>query len=526
MKRYGESHETGRAFVGDGMQVKKSADVPMGATWTEVPVTNDPHSYDADIRESASVAHIYGQNLVAAESFTAASNTFGYDPARLKPVADAMMANGLNRFIIHTSVHQPNDTPGPGLTLAIFGQWFTRKETWAEQAGPWIDYLAAARTCCSRAASSPTSPISMARTATSPSCSARPCRRVPAGYAYDFVNADALVNKLEAKDGRLVTASGMSYRVLALDPSTRRMTLPVLRKIAALKRAGVTVVGERPTGSPSLADDDAEFQRLAQQTFPGRRKTSPRSWRRRGPTWTTAARACATCTAPSTTATSISSPTRATQAKTVTPSFRVEGRAAEIWRADTGAVAAAGYSAKGRSHERAAGAGAPRRGLRRLPQAGVPSARSRRWPARPSPPSTRLDPELPPRPSTKVAKLASWTESADPAVRYFSGTATYATTFQAPKGWKKGRARGAQSGRGEEPGQRHPQWSRARNAWKAPYELDVTDGLKSGANRLEVQVTNLWPNRLIGDHQPGRARPRPGRASARSRPTRRWRRPA
>jgi hypothetical protein len=58
MKRYGESHETGRAFVGDGMQVKKSADVPMGATWTEVPVTNDPHSYDADIRESASVAHL------------------------------------------------------------------------------------------------------------------------------------------------------------------------------------------------------------------------------------------------------------------------------------------------------------------------------------------------------------------------------------------------------------------------------------------------------------------------------------
>jgi hypothetical protein len=45
-------------------------------------------------------------------------------------------------------------------------------------------------------------------------------------------------------------------------------------------------------------------------------------------------------------------------------------------------------------------------------------------------------------------------------------------------------------------------------AWKAPYELDVTDGLKSGANRLEVQVTSLWSNRLIGDHRPGASAPK------------------
>ncbi len=73
MGHYGESHESGRAFVADGMEVKKLNEVPMSAMWTQVPgVNKEQYGYNADDRESASVAHIYGQNLVAAESLTAA----------------------------------------------------------------------------------------------------------------------------------------------------------------------------------------------------------------------------------------------------------------------------------------------------------------------------------------------------------------------------------------------------------------------------------------------------------------------
>jgi hypothetical protein len=39
--------------------------------------------------------------------------------------------------------------------------------------------------------------------------------------------------------------------------------------------------------------------------------------------------------------------------------------------------------------------------------------------------------------------------------------------------------------------------------WKAPYRIDLTDAVKVGANDLEIRVTNLWPNRMIGDKQPG-----------------------
>ena len=39
--------------------------------------------------------------------------------------------------------------------------------------------------------------------------------------------------------------------------------------------------------------------------------------------------------------------------------------------------------------------------------------------------------------------------------------------------------------------------------WKTPFKMDVTDAVTAGANALEIRVTNLWVNRLIGDAQPG-----------------------
>lgn len=92
MGRYTESHESGRAFVGDGMEVKRRADVPMSAMWTPNPISGGGDGvevavgYKMDVRESASVAHIYGQNLVAAESLTVIGNSFAYHPENLKPV--------------------------------------------------------------------------------------------------------------------------------------------------------------------------------------------------------------------------------------------------------------------------------------------------------------------------------------------------------------------------------------------------------------------------------------------------------
>ena len=200
MGRYTESHESGRAFIADGMEVKRNAAIPMSAMWTSGP-GQATERYDADVRESASVAHIYGQNLVAAESLTASSGAWSFSPETLKPTADRLMAMGLNRFVIHTSVHQPSNDKIPGLGLGPFGQWFTRHETWAEQAKAWTTYLA--RSCYLLQQGKFVADIAYYYGEDSNITALFSGRGpdIPAGYNFDYVNSDVILNRLAVTNG-------------------------------------------------------------------------------------------------------------------------------------------------------------------------------------------------------------------------------------------------------------------------------------------------------------------------------------
>ena len=262
---YGESLEGTRVSIGDDMEMRRNADIPMAAMWTYSPAKGPRSNYVIDIKGAASVAHIYGQNLVAAESMTSAMAPWGFSPRTLKPIIDLEFALGVNRPVIHTSVHQPLEKK-PGLGLLIFGQYFNRHETWAEQAGPWVTYIArnahilqqgkfAADVAYFYGEEAPLAGL-YGEGRSLP-------KDLPAGYGFDFVNSDALLHQLSFANGGIGTASGMRYRVLYLGGSSRRMTLPVLRTIRDLVKAGAMVVGDRPTGSPSLADNGAEFTAIA-----------------------------------------------------------------------------------------------------------------------------------------------------------------------------------------------------------------------------------------------------------------------
>jgi hypothetical protein len=94
--------------------------------------------------------------------------------------------------------------------------------------------------------------------------------------------------------------------------------------------------------------------------------------------------------------------------------------------------------------------------------------------------------------------LTDWTAHSDPEIQHYSGIATYRKTFSYP-----------------EPRTLNPlfldlgilhEMARVRLngkdlgvIWCAPWRVDISSALQSGANNLEIEVVNLWPNRLIGD---------------------------
>ena len=111
-------------------------------------------------------------------------------------------------------------------------------------------------------------------------------------------------------------------------------------------------------------------------------------------------------------------------------------------------------------------------------------------------------PHLGAPPTAKIDKLISWTEHPDSGVKYFSGSATYSTTFTAsPELLSRDRALILDLGRVKNFAEVTLNGKPFPTLWKAPWRLDVTDQIKSGQNTLTVRVTNLWVNRLIGDEQ-------------------------
>jgi hypothetical protein len=101
-----------------------------------------------------------------------------------------------------------------------------------------------------------------------------------------------------------------------------------------------------------------------------------------------------------------------------------------------------------------------------------------------------------------LPRLISLDQHSEPGVKYFSGTATYHNTFAVPQGATAGgRQVFLDLGRVEVLAEVLVNGRNLGTVWKPPYLVDASDALRPGDNSFEVRVTNLWPNRLIGDEQ-------------------------
>jgi hypothetical protein len=309
------------------------------------------------------------------------------------------------------------------------------------------------------------------------------------------------------------------------------MSLEVLRRIAALVAAGGTVIGERPASTPSLADDAMAFRKLSLEVWgegdaPGSHAYGKGKVVRAG----TLASALTglgiepdfTYSRPAAAAGLVYVhrrlvdgdlyfvSSRDTAGTNVEASFRVTGKAPELWYADTGRRVPASYRIEGGRtivplqldpleavfvvfREPTAVA------QRRLPTPVRSVVETLGGPWSLSFQSNRGAPA-----SATLGQLESWTTNVNAGIKYFSGTAAYRRTLEVKRGWLAGGSRveldlGAVKNLAEV-------LVNGRSLgilWKAPYRIDLTDALKSGGNQLEIRVTNLWPNRMIGDKQPG-----------------------
>jgi alpha-L-rhamnosidase len=105
-------------------------------------------------------------------------------------------------------------------------------------------------------------------------------------------------------------------------------------------------------------------------------------------------------------------------------------------------------------------------------------------------------------PQVEMNPLSSWTSSADVGVRYFSGRATYRTLLQLTQAQAVAiSSANLNLGEVHEVAAVRINGKAAGILWKRPYAARVDGLFHAGANTVEVDVTNLWPNRLIGDAQ-------------------------
>jgi len=581
MKAVTESYGNG-GF--DAIQSGGMADIPMGEFWSHANGPIEP------VRLAASIGHVYGKPVIAAESFTAgeAQGAWRIDPFSIKAIGDLMFCNGVNRYVFHTYAHQPWRNLAPGMTMGPFGMQLGRTQTWWREAAAWLQYIARCQYLLQKGTfvadalyfyGEGAPPVVRSRDHLTPN--------LPAGYDYDLCDSIVILKRLAVRNGRLILPDGMSYRILIL-PESRFMTPAVARKIRSLVAEGATVVGPKPEQSPSLAQYpvcDEEVRRIANEVWGNLdgKKVTERVFGKGRIIWgKPLARVFAEWGMPPDFQVEGKSSGEGTayihrragsvemyfvsnqrsEPAQLDLAFRVSGKTPELWYPDSGRMESAPLFREERSRTivpvRLAPAGSIfvifREPASKVHWTGVrgpaPSSASHaaydlskgphgdliitpwengdfigttnsgarlrlavphfepstvltgpwtiRFPANQGAPS-----------AVTLSKLISWPEHANSGIRYFSGTATYVKDFEIPAA----RLSGMNTLHGEDRVVildlgRVKNFARVKvngkefaTLWKEPFQVDISSAVRKGTNHLEVAITNLWPNRLIGDEQ-------------------------
>jgi len=550
------SESVNQAMNVDDLEYFKYTDWTGGEFWVRATQNWKPN----DVADAVSAARIYGKKIVFQEAFTGGS--WQEHPFSLKAMGDLHYAEGTNRMMLHVWNEQyyPKRVPGQpgaGTPFNHLNTWWRDAQPWRDymkrvqallQAGDPVEdvlYFSGENLPC-RALVHPK--YGWCWPADPPP---------PEGYKHATINRDALLRLTSVRNGRIVV-SGLAYRVLVLKPSEPYLAPVTAQKLKELVEAGAVVVGPRPLFAASLEGGEAAqkaFEETVAQLWgaiDGARVTENKFGKGRVIWGKPLAEVLASVdAAPDVvirnlreTATGkpvvadASAPDGANPVLTGAErqgwgvvfchragpdfdiyflsnqeffpvsaeiSFRTAGRAPEFWDADKATIeeapnwrVEAGRTVVPIDFEPSGSVFVVFR------RAGQPPAA----PRKPAEPVTliALDgpwdvtfPLLRRNPINVKLAAGSWTEHNEEEIKYFSGTATYRRQFALDAKQKAAGRLYLYLGEVHNLARVRLNGKDLGVAWKAPYVIEITQAVTTGANRLEIDVTNTWVNRLIGD---------------------------
>ncbi len=515
-----------------------------------------------NLKQTATAAHIYGKRVAMAEAFTQQEPHYTHwslGPAELKPYANDAFCEGINQLLLHQATCQPISDGKPGYEFCA-GQHFTPNITWWEQSPEFFTYLSRCQYLLQEGHFVGDVCYYLGER---PPVLAPPKYLVPglgAGYDCDYTNAEVLLTRMSVKDGRIVLPDGMSYRLLVLQnctspveavsrevgryqqldvspiPSTE-MSVEVLRKIRELVLAGATLVGAPPETSGAVLNAhtcDEQVKQLVAEVW-GELDGATRTERNFGkgrviwgktpreilladgiqPDFTFAAQQVNPekfdyihRTTPDAEIYFVIN--RTNQKETAAFTFRVAGKQPELWDAVTGTIREAKAFTQAGScttvpleldrfgscfvifrkpvHTTKEGKAATN-----FPVLSEKQQLAGPW-------QVAFDPEWGGPASIDFPGLTNWTQHPEEGVKYYSGKATYHKTFDlADKQIDKNQSLFLDLGEVRNVAEVRLNGKTMGTLWCYPWRLEITGAIQPEGNQLEIDVINLWTNRVVGD---------------------------
>ena len=506
-KDYGvqlSSESVAPTMVSDGMEHYKYVDVPMGEYWLNSPTHDKPN----DMLDAIHGGHVYGKKIIQAEGFTEVRGVWDETPASIKALLDRNFALGMNRLFFHVNTHNPWLDRKPGMTLDGIGLFFQRDQTWFPEAKALVDYITRCQTLLQKG--TPVVDIAVYTGEEMPSRALTPDRLVPMlpglfgeervasekkrlanvgqpmeespvgvrhsagildlkdwtnplhGYQYDSMNKDALLNM------------PFNYKVLVI-PEGCIISKEVQKRIEQLRQQGVVII-DKPWRTETIEGIERDVI-LPEGIAYTHRATADQDI--------------------------YFLANQMDKEREITASFRSTGRIPYIYDPVTDEVTQVDYSEEnGRTKVTFT---MPAFGSLFIPTQGIQSshAGNPEFPRRESRVPTQGIIENSYRITFKESnitldnqQLFDWSQHPDERIRYFSGHAMYTTTLK----MKKQPAGRAWIQLPDVKDIAHV-WVNGIDcgiAWTAPYEVEVTEALQKGKNKIEIEVVNTWHNALRG----------------------------